>query len=154
MGEQSDSFRGIRVLTAVAGAITVLYPDQAAAWPELSALSFASYPNLPISLWVSQHSFSDEKTGGVGVLTQGLAAFVGRELELVATGLDLKTLLDRAFGLTTYLVQNGSVLKDGSMFGTSETERIAVNLRVSSRLPVYRSSQPRSRESANRPIGP
>ena len=152
MGEQSDGLRGIRVLTAIAGAFAALYPDQVLAglwgskvlnsreaWVKVSATSFAAYPNLPISLWVSQHPFSDETTGGLGVLTQGLARFVGRELEFVAPGSDLKLLLDRAFGMTAYLVQHGPVLKDGSTFGISETERVAVTLRVSSRfsgLPV------------------
>jgi hypothetical protein len=152
MGEQSDFLRGVRVLTAIAGTIAVLYPDQVLAgfwganilnagkiWADLSVASFAIYPNLPISLWVTQLPFSDEKSGGLGVLTQGLSRFIGRELELTAPGRDLKRLLDRAFGLTTYLVQIGPILKDGSTFGISETERFAVSLQISARfagLPV------------------
>jgi hypothetical protein len=40
----------------------------------------------------------------------------------------------RAHGAVTYLVQNGPALKDGSTFGVSETERIAVRLRKSERF--------------------
>lgn len=147
-GEHPDLSRPARVLTAVAGAIAALYPDQVLAglwgakvlnsreaWEKLSLLSFANYPYWPVGLWVSQHPFNDEVTGGLGVLTQGLARFVGRELELVGPGPDLKALLDRASGLSVYLVQNGAVLKDGSTFGISETERIAVTLKISDRFP-------------------
>lgn len=152
MGQPPDFLNGVRALTAVAGAVAALYPDlvvggffkgrvvnSGEVWAQQSAASFAPYPNLPVSLWVSQLPFKDEKTGGLGVVTTGLTLFVGRELELTASGRDLRTLLDRAFGLTTYLVQNGPVLKDGSTFGVSDTERIAVCLRISSRfegLPV------------------
>jgi hypothetical protein len=156
MGEQPNMLQATRVLTAVAGAIAALYPDQVLAglwgaktlnsrevWEKLSVLSFVPYPKLPNSLWVSQHPFKDEKTGGPGVLTLGLDRFVGRELELVGQGSDLKSLLDRAFGLTAYLIQNGAVLKDGSTFGISENERIAVTLKDSDRfsgLPVIAAS--------------
>jgi hypothetical protein len=73
--------------------------------------------------------------GGVGVVTQGLAPFVDRELEFTAPAPQLRALLDRAFGLSTYLIQNGPVLKDGSSFGVSETERISVRFVESKAFP-------------------
>ncbi len=136
-----------RVVTAVAGVLMTNHPDpilaglwapvvlnNPATWKRLAPNAFAPYPNLPVGLWGSQHPFNDEKSGGIGVVTQGLARFVGRELELIAATIDLKALLDRAFGLTVYLIQNGPVLKDGSTFGVSETERIAVRLCQSERF--------------------
>lgn len=148
MGQPSEFLSGVRAVTAVAGAIAALYPDQVLggffgstvvnsgdAWARQSAASFAPYPNLPIELWVSLLPFTDEKTGGLGVTTLGLALFAERELELVTPGRDLRQLVDRAFGLTTYLAQNGPVLQNGSTFGVSETERITVSLRVSDRFP-------------------
>lgn len=152
MGEETDLKRRARVLTAVAGTIAFLYPDQVLAgiweskvlnsgkfWADSSADAFSPYPKFPVSLWVSLHPFSDEQTGGVGVLSQGLAQFVGRELELLGHGLDVRVVLQRADGLVTYLVEKGPVLKDGSTFGISEKERIAVAFRASTRfggLPV------------------
>jgi hypothetical protein len=152
MGRDQDPLARARLITAVAGAFVAAYPERVLAglwgtkvinsaetWARRSPDAFKPYPHLPTSLWVSQHPFRDKETGGAGILTQGLSRFVGRELELTAPASDLKLLLDRAFGLTTYLIQNGPVLKDGSTFGISETEQIAVRLVESARfggLPV------------------
>lgn len=152
MGQPKSLLAAARVITAVAGAIAALNPVTVVAglwgarvlnsvevWVSLSAGAFTPYPNLPTSLWVSQHLFQDEVTDGVGVLTQGLTRFVGRELELIAPKSDLRGLLDHAFCLTTYLLQNGPVLKEGSTFGVSESDRIEVHLQNSTRfdnLPV------------------
>jgi len=152
MSEETDLKRRTRVLTAVAGTIAFLYPDQVLAgiweskvlnsgkfWADSSADSFSPYPRFPVSLWISLHPFSDEQTGGIGALSQGLARFVGRELELLGHGLDVRVVLQRADGLVTYLVENGPVLKDESTFGISEKERISVAFRTSTRfggLPV------------------
>ncbi len=60
--------------------------------------------------------------------------FVGRELELIGPRGRLKLLVERAHGLATYLIQNGPVLRDGSTFGVSETDQIAVRLCESERF--------------------
>jgi hypothetical protein len=152
MGGDQDPLARARLITAVAGAFAAAYPgrvlaglwganvmNSAETWVRRSADAFKPYPHFPTSLWVSQHLFRDKETGAAGLLTKGLSRFVGRELELIAPASDLKLLLDRAFGLTTYLIQNGPVLKDGNTFGVSETEQIAVRLVESARfdgLPV------------------
>ncbi len=148
MAPTPDPLAGARAITAAAGALahilrgivlaglwsaTVL--NSAEVWARSSVAAFAPYPDFPASLWVSQHPYNDERSGGVGVVTQGLAIFVGRELELTAPASRLRALLERAIGLTAYLIQNGPVMKDGSSFGVSTTERISVRLRASITFP-------------------
>ncbi|TDX60940.1 uncharacterized protein DUF4261 [Methylosinus sp. sav-2] len=147
MESKKDRLAVARVITAVVGGLLATTPgclgvvwgsklaNPAARWLQMSEAAFAPYPDFPTALWIGFHPFQDERTGGVGVLTQGLANFVGRELELVGPVSAFKSVLERAHGLATYLVQNGLVLEDGSTFGVSETERIVVRLCMSERFP-------------------
>jgi hypothetical protein len=147
LGAKGGQLRIARVITAVVGGLIAATPGAlgvvwgskvahpADRWMKMSEGAFVPYPDFPVSLWISIHPFSDELTGGGGAITQGLTAFVGRELELIGAAEKLIPLLERAQGLATYLAQNGPVLKDGSTFGVSETEHIAVRLCMSERFP-------------------
>jgi hypothetical protein len=81
------------------------------------------------------HPFKDQATAAPALVTIGLAHFVGRELELINPAHDMDTLLQRAHGLATYLIQHGPVIQDGHTFGVSATERITAQHRLSQRLP-------------------
>lgn len=147
MGQQDQPLATARVTTAVAGALVAVVPDAlgviwgggvaspAQYWAEKSKSAFAPFPHSPSVLWVSMHPFRDERTGGVGVLTYGLNRFVEREVELIGAAADLRRLVELAGGLAGYLVEKGPVLKDGSTFGISETERMPVRLCTSERFP-------------------
>jgi hypothetical protein len=70
----------------------------------------------------------------------GLSAFVGREIEFVSGKLTLSALFDKVAGLAVYLIEHGSVVKDGDTIGASVSERIQVRHRNSDAfggLPVF-----------------
>ncbi|WP_245524151.1 DUF4261 domain-containing protein [Methylobacterium nonmethylotrophicum] len=56
-------------------------------------------------------------------------------MELIGAPHDPRRRLERAQGLAAYLSEKGPVLKDGSTFGISETERMPVRLLTSQRFP-------------------
>lgn len=79
-----DSLTGARAITAAAGALAASLPGRVLAglwgvtvlnspevWARLSVAAFAPYPNLPTSLWVSQHPYNDEASGGGGCCHPG-----------------------------------------------------------------------------------
>ncbi len=148
MGAPPNPLAGARTLSAVAGALMSMLPgnafgalwnttvlNSAETWISQSRRAFAAYPNLPIDLWRSMHPFKDQATAAPALVTIGLAHFVGRELELINPAHDMDTLLQRAHGLATYLIQHGPVIQDGHTFGVSATERITAQHRLSQRLP-------------------
>jgi hypothetical protein len=86
---------------------------------------------LPLEIWTKSHWFRapPDKTSAkisVGVLTVGLEAFVGRDLELPASDADPSTTAKRVTALCTYLLQHGPVLKDGETAGMSDGETLQV----------------------------
>ena len=74
---------------------------------------------LPTEIWLKMHLFRSEpdpERGGrppVGIFVAGLKPFLGRELELVPSHRDLMATTQGAIDLSSYLLQKGSVLKDG-----------------------------------------
>ncbi|WIW44632.1 DUF4261 domain-containing protein [Bradyrhizobium sp. 62B] len=76
----------------------------------------------------------------IGAVTIGLSAFVDREIEFVTAKLTLSGLFDKVAGLSAYLIEHGSVVKDGDTIGASASERIQVRYRNSDAfggLPVF-----------------
>lgn len=149
-GQQRNSLKVARVVTAVAGAVletvqgglgvlwntSIAHPPSV--WKEKSQHSFAPYPNFPMSLWLSMNPFQYES--GVGVLTFGLAPFIGREVEFQGNGLDLSIAMNRVGGFSAYLLERGEAVKDGDTFGISDVERIHVHEASSDRfngMPVF-----------------
>jgi hypothetical protein len=87
--------------------------------------------DLPLEIWTKMLWFRGppDKTStkiSVGVLTVGLEAFVGRDLELPASDAEPSTTARRAIDLSTYLLQHGPVLKDGETTGMSDGETLQV----------------------------
>ena len=84
----------------------------------------------PLPMWVNLLPYGGQHDADgralVGVLTQGLTAFVGREIHFVPGVFDPKTVQERAIMLADYLIGNGAVLGDGDTVGISESERIRV----------------------------
>lgn len=136
LGKSEQPLVAARVTTAVIGALIATMPEccgvvwagrvarPADLWLEMSRDSFAPYPDYPFRLWVDILPF---RSGAkIGAVTMGLSAFVGREIEFVTGKLTLSALFDKVAGLSVYLIEHGSVVKDGDTIGASASERIQV----------------------------
>lgn len=150
LGKAEQPLVAARLTTAVIGALIATVPEccgvvwagrvarPADLWLEESRWSLAPYPDYPFRLWVDILPF---RSGAkVGVITMGLAAFVGREIEFVTAKLALPALFEKVAGLSVYLIEHGSVVKDGDTMGASASERIAVrykNSNIFEGLPVF-----------------
>lgn len=157
IGESRDRLQVARVLTAVIGAIIAADPqcsgvlwdltvaNSSREFAELSRAAFAPYPDFPSALWVAMHPFRDPGSSQVGVVTNGLRQFIGREVELEGPSAQFKPLLITTRGLVTYLLQPGVTIRDGDTIGHSASERIEVQLVDSRRfqgLPVLTVRRP------------
>ena len=67
-------------------------------------------------------------------VTSGLSVFAGREIEVESASLDLATAVQRAANLAVYLVENGTMVRDGDTIGSTEAERIIVRQATSRRF--------------------
>ncbi|WP_298243778.1 DUF4261 domain-containing protein [uncultured Bradyrhizobium sp.] len=150
LGKSEQPLVAARITTAVIGALIATMPEAcgvvwagrvaraADLWLETSSYSFAPYPDYPFRLWVDILPF---RSGAkIGAVTMGLAAFVDREIEFVTGKLTLPELFDKVAGLSVYLIEHGSVVKDGDTIGASASERIQVRHRnsdVFGGLPVF-----------------
>jgi len=150
LGKSEQPLVAARLTTAVIGALIATLPEacgvvwagrvarSADLWLETSIDSFAPYPDYPFRLWVDILPF---RSGAkIGAVTMGLTAFVGREIEFVTGKLTLSALFDKVAGLSVYLIEHGSVVKDGDTIGVSASERIQVrykNSDVFGGLPVF-----------------
>jgi hypothetical protein len=70
---------------------------------------------------------------GIEAITIGLSSFVNREIEFEVDRLSPSDVLNKVAGLATYLIEHGSVIKDGDTFGGSGAERIKINHATSTR---------------------
>ena len=74
-----------------------------------------------ISLLVNAHPY--ETAEGIGLTTQGLSTFIGRDLHFLPhTSHDLDEIFGRALNYSEYLYINGLIVKDGESLGYSETD--------------------------------
>ncbi|UPK30688.1 DUF4261 domain-containing protein [Bradyrhizobium sp. 195] len=141
LGKGEQPLVAARVTTAVIGALIATMPEccgvvwagrvarPADLWLETSRDSFAPYPGYPLGLWVDILPFGSGAK--IGAVTMGLSAFVGREIEFVTGKLTLPALFDKVAGLSVYLIEHGSVVKDGDTIGASASERIQVRYKNS-----------------------
>jgi hypothetical protein len=147
LGDLKIRLTAVRMTTAIAGAFLASHPDTALAglwgatalntaevWENLSRSAFAPASDLPVALWVNLCPFQDGEGNVLGVLTTGLDAFVGRELELVAATTDMPSLLERARALVAYFLWHGPLLKDGKTFAFSDAVSATCDLRMSERF--------------------
>lgn len=138
-----------RITTAVVGALIEVMPECCAVvwdtkvarsaedWLDLSRWSFAPFPDYPFTLWIDIMPF--RSSSGICVMTTGLSAFVGREIEFETDRLTLPAMLEEVSSIAIYLIEHGPVISDGDTIGPSETERFTVRHMTSTRfsgLPV------------------
>jgi hypothetical protein len=145
LAEGQNPLKEARILTAVIGGLLETVPLCSAVvwgprvarpadhWKEQSRAAFAAYPNYPFLLWIDLLPTGTES--GPEVITVGLSAFVGREIELVVGSRELREALNSVAGLCAYLIEQGDVIKDGDTFGGSAAERIEVRHATSAHVP-------------------
>lgn len=96
------------------------------------ARNLAQKGEIPDVLWVSINFVPGaiRADGGeeIGLVTRGLSAFVGREIEFLPVAWTPGELARRVFGLAQYLILRGPVIKDGDTVGDTPSERITVRL--------------------------
>lgn len=94
------------------------------------ATSVAEQGQMPVMLWTRLAFLrGPEAADGrptVGALTVGLAAFIGREIELEPAPLEPSGVAERLLGLCQYLIVNGPIIGDGETVGLTEAETIRV----------------------------
>ena len=73
-----------------------------------------------------------------GLVTLGLAPFVGREVDHPPTGEPPDAVYERALNLCLYLMRSGPVIRDGDTIGQTPEQRITVRLAERDGVPVYR----------------
>jgi hypothetical protein len=130
-----------RLTTAVVGGLTaitsgccgVVWAGNVARspqiWLDMSRRAFAPFPDYPFTLWVEIIPFPSART--TGAITVGLSSFLDREIEFEVDGMEYATVIDRVAGLAVYLIERGTVVKDGDTIGVSEQDRIKVYHRTS-----------------------
>ncbi|MEA1938009.1 MAG: DUF4261 domain-containing protein [Pseudomonadota bacterium] len=97
-----------------------------AVFAEMTAILDKDMP--PVLLWIDFRLFEGEGET-IGMITRGLEAFTGREMEIEPTdNLDAQTMVDRGMSLIAYLVTDGDTVSDGDTMGSNETEIIHVRL--------------------------
>jgi hypothetical protein len=122
-------------LTRVVAAVALSTPALGIYWrgatqvhdvqPFVDEAKTASRERLPLYLWL-RFGLVGEEDGTTSLHTTGLADVADMEIEFPHAHLDPETLVDRAFNIAHYLLDNGPVLKDGDTIGISAAERLDI----------------------------
>ena len=139
-----------RLVSLVTASLLDLVPALGVYWsggdavspPEKFARSVADIDRqLPLEIWLQLGFYTAEPLINgqqpVGLITTGLAPFIGREIDFVPTNASPVMVAQRVIGTASYLLVQGVVFKDGETLGISKTERISVGL-IDGDVPVYR----------------
>lgn len=142
MGESESKLDDAKIVTAVVGGLIAVtaaacgvvfcgwVARSSQTWLEMSARTFARYPDYPFLLWIDVTPFQSDAQSG-GVLTCGLARFTGREIEAEVPTLSGPSLLRRVAGLAGYMLEHGDLIKDGDTIDDDDAERVNVQYAVS-----------------------
>ena len=95
---------------------------------------------LPVSELVKPFWYADapQDRQSPGLLTMGLAPFVGREIDHPPTGEQPGAIYNRCLNLALYLMRSGPVIRDGDTVGQTPTQRIVVRFSERRGTPTYR----------------
>ena len=151
LAPEPDRITATLLRTRVVAAVAATTPSCGVYWGEAPVVNAAadfveeakrtSRERLPLYLWLAFDLVRNPADGTFTLHTSGMRAFDLMELELVASGEQPATLVDRAFNFAHYLLDHGPVLKDGDTIGLSDQERLRIQLLPSLRDPartVYR----------------
>ena len=137
----ADARQAAIAMTRVCAALCQLTPVLCVHWAAAQtiapaanvreAASVLSEGEWPLFMWSNflPYAGKDDASGQrrVGMLTQGLAPFVGREIEFAPAPMPPEQVFDRVINLSSYLMARGAVLGEGNTVGVSESERIRVH---------------------------
>jgi hypothetical protein len=91
----------------------------------VSEASTATREQLPLYLWV-KFELAEQSDDTISLFTTGMAQFELMEVEFPHSPLEPQSLMDRAFNIAHYLIEQGDVLSDGHTIGTSANEKFRV----------------------------
>ncbi|MEO3474323.1 DUF4261 domain-containing protein [Roseomonas sp. CAU 1739] len=94
---------------------------------------------LPVSELIKPCWYAGEPPDrqSLGLLTMGLAPFVGREIDHPPTGEQPSIIYNRCLNLALYLMRSGPVIRDGDTVGQTPTQRIVVRFGERGGVPTY-----------------
>ncbi|MDB4973911.1 MAG: hypothetical protein JWN48_2252 [Myxococcaceae bacterium] len=98
----------------------------------VSEATTATREQLPLYLWV-RFGLAEQEDGTLSLFTSGLAQFELMEIEFPHSPLEPQSLMDRAFNIAHYLLEQGPVLESGQTIGTSANEKFKVTHAASAR---------------------
>jgi hypothetical protein len=97
--------------------------------------TFVTKEKPPVPLWVGITISGKSAAGPFSAATHGLEAFGQKELEVLGTRMAVGELRMTLLNLASYVLQRGSMLKDGETCGPSATVRWTVRHRPSKLVP-------------------
>ncbi|PIT05284.1 hypothetical protein TSA1_34500 [Bradyrhizobium nitroreducens] len=112
-----DVMQDARLTTAAVGGLIEVLPAclgvlwqgkvarSSAHWEEASRRAFAPAPDHPFELWIETIFYRSGNS--LGAYTEGLSAFIGREIEFEVDGLDQEAIARRVDAFASYLIANG-----------------------------------------------
>ena len=98
----------------------------------VSEATTATREQLPLYLWV-RFDLVEQTDGTISLFTIGMAQFELMEIEFPHAPLEPQALMDRAFNIAHYLLEQGPVLSSGHTIGTSANEKFRVTHAASAR---------------------
>jgi hypothetical protein len=144
LGDEVPRLQAARFASAAIGAIIDSHPVcSAVLWDKTVANSaervselsrFAFEPCPPSPLWVDTETFEDERSSTAGVITVGLRAFIGRELELEGPVDQLEQVWVTSADIAAYLLQDGIKVADQDIFHSEDGDSFEVRLLESRRF--------------------
>jgi Domain of unknown function (DUF4261) len=95
--------------------------------------------------WVRLYAAAEK--AGIVVSTHGLKHFIGREIDIAPSQMQLGALLTQILGISRHLIQSGVVFKDGDTLGPTSEALFSIGLKDVGRLkdgPVYVFNPPKT----------
>lgn len=151
--KSEEGFVGVRQsamdLTHLTAALCRSHPVLGVVWTEantlvppakvLEAAQLLTSGQFPLDLWLQIHPYPPpsipETEQVLGFATEGLAGFIGREIEFQPTHLPPQETAMRVVNIAQYLLAQGAVLADGHTLGLTETEKVRVRHRSEAARP-------------------
>ena len=133
-----DAVKSARAVTLLSAAIMEATPSIGVYWTAGQTVTkadmfipdaqhLAQEGKAPDAHWIQYYWLGGPPQDGrptLGVITEGLEPFIGRELEFEPIPLTPPELAQRIIGTVIYLLANGPVINDGDTLGVSHAECI------------------------------
>ena len=134
--DRAETLRAVYATTCITGAICTLTDAIGVYWENAETISNSKAAivaamelpkgQLPLLQWVRPSVRYSTDGKQVGIFTQGLRMFSGREIEFPPSDLPAAIVGQRVLTLAEYLISRGPIVNDGDTVGTDKDERIRV----------------------------